>query len=66
MSPSETIKHLLENYYYSDFDPFELPVAMLLSSSKLSDPTILDSNIKSLKLITDTRISPILAEPKGI
>lgn len=41
MSPTETIKNLLDSYCYSDFEPFELPVTILLSSSKLSDPALL-------------------------
>jgi hypothetical protein len=37
---------------------------MLLSSPKLTDTSQLEMNIKSLKMITETRIHPLLAEPR--
>lgn len=60
-SPTETIKLLLDTYCYSDYEPFELPVSLLLSSLKLTDPALLDVNLKSLRLVTDTRIHSMLA-----
>jgi hypothetical protein len=63
-SPPETIKFLLDTYFYSDFTPFDIPVSILLSSNKLADPQQLETNLKNIRMITDTRVHPMLAEPK--
>ena len=63
-TPSETLKYLLDNYCFSDLDPFMTPVNLILSSPSLSEEQSLENGLKKLKLITETRIARILLEPK--
>lgn len=63
-TPSETLKYLLDNYCFNDLDPFMIPVNLILSSPSLADEQFLESNLKKLKLITESRIARILLEPK--
>lgn len=63
-TPAETLKYLLDNYCFNDLDPFNLPSNLILSSPSLADEQCLESNLKKLKLITETRIARIVLEPK--
>ena len=63
-TPSETIKALLDNYFYTDFDPFITPVTLMLTSPTLTQSSMLDTNLGKIRLVTHTRISKILLEPK--
>ena len=63
-TPSETVRYLLDNYCFNDLDPFMTPVQLILNSSALPDEQSIDVNLKKLKLITESRITRIMLEPK--
>jgi len=41
-----------------------IPANLILNSNSLSEDLYLDTNIKKLKLLCETRIAKILLEPK--
>jgi len=51
-TPAETLKYLLDNYCFSDLDPFVTPVNLILSSPSLGEEQSLETALKKLKLIT--------------
>jgi hypothetical protein len=63
-TPAESIRYLLDNYCFNDLDPFMVPVGLLLNSGALAEEAMLEASIKKLKLVTESRISKILLEPK--
>lgn len=65
-TPSESIKYLLDTYCFSDLEPFIVPVNFLLSSPRLEDNDSLEINLKNVKLVTESRISHVLLEPKFV
>ena len=63
-TPAESLRYLLDNYCFNDLNPFMVPATLLLSSPSLSDEQCLESNLKKIKLITETRIARIFLEQK--
>jgi hypothetical protein len=63
-TPAESIRYLLDNYCFNDLDPFTTPVSLLLSSNSLAEEPLLESCLKKLRLVTDSRIAKILLESK--
>jgi len=59
-TPFDTLKSLLENYCFNDLDPFMLPTTFILSSASLAEDQFLESSLKKLKLICESRIARIL------
>ena len=59
-TPAESIRYLLDNYCFNDLEPFITPASLLLSSSALADEQQLDTNLKKLKMITETRVAKAL------
>jgi hypothetical protein len=59
-TPTEIVKSLLDSYLFNDFTPFVFPVTLILTSPKLEQRDCLEISLHSIKLITETRICPIL------
>lgn len=59
-TPAETIRYLLDNYCFNDLDPFIVPVGLLLNSTSLAEEAMLETSLKKLRLVTETRIAKIL------
>jgi hypothetical protein len=61
------VQKLLANYPYSDFEPFYQPMNTLVSKLinwELMGEKEIDWTLKTLKLITKSRIQGLLAEPR--